>query len=174
MLMLLAGIALLVIYSGAYNIAATEGHSGIGRWVLETTMRNSVVVRAGDIEAPAGFTPAAVVTGGSEYKAMCEHCHGGPNVERAGWARGIVPVPPRLSQAAREWRPNEIFWIVKHGIKMSAMPAFGETHDDEILWNITAFVEALPGMTGEQYAAIPTGHGGSEGAADSGHSGHSH
>jgi len=51
----------------------------------------------------------------------------------------------------REWGANEVFWIAKHGIKMSGMPSFGRTHDDETLWNITAFAMRLPGMTQEEY-----------------------
>jgi len=48
--------------------------------------------------------------------------------------------------------------MVKHGIKMSGMPAFGPTHDDQALWNIAAFVKAMPDMTAERYARFNGGH----------------
>lgn len=164
-------VALILIYTGAYNVSAAVGHTAFGRWALETMMRNSVEARA-DAEAPQ-FTPAMVRAGAGEYKAMCQHCHGGPGVERAEWAKGIVPQPPNLMRAARKWSPGEVHWIVTNGVKMTAMPAFGPTHDNETTWNITAFVKQLPAMTPDEYAAFPAGdHGGS--GSGSGSTGHSH
>ncbi len=93
-------------------------------------------------------------------------------------------MPPHLTEAATEWRPREVFWMVKHGIKMSAMPAFGPTHGDDTLWAMSAFVKQLPGTTAEQYAAIPGeeqggGHHGDKAApaadpAAHGAAGHAH
>lgn len=155
-------VLLILIYTGAYNVSAVAGHSGVGRWALTTMMRNSVEARA-DAQAPQ-FTPAMIRSGATEYKAMCQHCHGGPGVERAEWAKGIVPRPPNLAQAATEWEPGEIHWIVTNGIKMTAMPSFGPSHDAQAIWSVTAFVEQLPAMTPQEYAAFPSGgHGGSGG-----------
>jgi hypothetical protein len=37
------------------------------------------------------------------------------------------------------------FWTIKHGIKMSAMPAWGKTLDDVTIWNLVAFLrQCLP------------------------------
>ena len=46
------------------------------------------------------------------------------------------------------------FWIIKHGIKMSAMPAWGKTLDDAAIWDLVAFVRKLPEMTPETYAQL--------------------
>ena len=173
----LAVVGLIVVYTGGYNVAATEDHTPLGRWALSTTMQKSVKARAAGIAEPASFTPAMILAGGREYKAMCAQCHGGPGAEAAEWTKGMLPQPPHLTHAASEWRAREVFWMLKHGIKMSAMPAFGGTHDDATLWNITAFAKQLPGMSAEQYAAIPAEeeHGeGGHGGAGSGEEGHSH
>lgn len=168
-LAVLAAAGLLVIVTGAYNVAATDPHAEAARWALETTMENSVKRRAADLNAPARVTPAMIAAGAAEYKAMCQHCHGGPGVSRAEWAQGMLPLPPALGEEAAEWRTPELFWIVKHGIKMTGMPAFGPTHDDGTMWNIAAFVAQLPTMTTDRYAAFPEGHGGGHGG--SGHGG---
>lgn len=156
-LVLLAVIGLIVVYTGAYNVAASAGHLPFTRWALDTTMENSVKARAAHIAEPR-FTPEMVRAGAAEYKAMCEHCHAGPGVEREEWAQGMLPRPPHLTQAAANWRPREVLWIVKHGIKMSGMPSFGETHPDQALWRVVAFVKELPAMTPETYAAFATEH----------------
>jgi len=156
---LLLGLLLIlfIAYTGAYDIAASKDHSPFGRWMFSTTMKNSVAARASDTEVPSRFTPEQAAAGARRYKTMCEHCHAGPGAEKAEWAKGMLPQPPHLVEEVPEWEPNEIFWLVKHGVRMSAMPAFGGTHDDAALWEITAFVMRLPGMTPEQYAALGAG-----------------
>ena len=147
-------VGLAVVYTGSYNIAATEEHASFTRWALNTTQHTSVDRRADDVVAPDRFTEETIANGASMYKESCEHCHAGPGVERAGWASGMRPRPPHLAEAAAEWELAEVFWLSKHGIKMTGMPAFGPTHDDQTLWGVAAFVKELPAMTPEKYAAL--------------------
>ena len=164
-LLVMAG--LIVIYSGAYSIAATEEHSSAVRWAFDTTFHNSIKRNADDIKAPETFTQPMIAAGAVEYKSMCQHCHAGPGVERASWANGMRPKPPHLAEAASHWKRSEIFWLVKHGAKMTGMPAFGPRHDDKTLWNIAAFVSRLPALTPEQYASV-----GDSGRSDGGDAHH--
>lgn len=163
-LVVLGLVLIVVVYTGAYNVAATEDHVSPVRWALNTTQHTSVDRRAVGAAAPERFTPEMIAAGASMYKGTCQHCHAGPGVERADWASGMRPRPPHLSEAAPEWELPEVFWLAKHGVKMSGMPAFGPTHQDQMLWNVAAFVKRLPAMTPEEYAAF--------GGADNG--GHSH
>lgn len=150
----LAGIGLTVVYTGAYNVAATEEHISVTRWAFDTTMHQSIKHRAQEVKALEGVTPAVLAKGASAYKSMCQHCHAGPGTERDKWADGMRPRPPHLVEAATEWTSGEIFWIVKHGIKMSGMPAFGPTHDEAEIQAIASFVKELPAMTPERYASL--------------------
>lgn len=159
MLALLVVAGLIGVWTGAYQVAASEPHSAIGRWILDTTFENSVKRQAADIEPPQTFTAAMIADGAGEYKGMCEHCHGGVGVKPDEWTEGLRPNPPELHKAAAELSPAEVFWIVKHGVKMSGMPAFGATHDDDTVWKIAAFVKALPQMSAAQYAAYKAEHG---------------
>ncbi|MBX7271810.1 cytochrome c [Pseudomonas chloritidismutans] len=151
-LLLGAIVGITVVYTGAYNVAATEDHQPLVRWALDTTMKSSVADGASSIKPPAQFSAKTVSEGGSAYQAMCQHCHGAPGVEKSEWARGMLPQPPHLPDVVPEWKANEVFWLVKHGVRMSAMPAFGPTHNDDEIWAITAFVMQLPGMTAQKYA----------------------
>nr|CCD31945.1 Cytochrome C family protein, di-heme cytochrome C (Class I) [Methylocystis sp. SC2] len=156
----LAVVGLATVYTGAYNIAATEEHTALVRWAFATTFRNSIKSRAAGIQPPAAISPEIIATGASSYKQMCEHCHAGPGVKRAEWASGMRPRPPHLKEAAARWKAQEIFWLVKHGAKMTGMPAFGSTHDDQTIWSIAAFVKEMPAMTPETYAALGKSSGG--------------
>lgn len=169
MLALLGIGALLVVVTGAYDVAADDPHETPVAWALTTTMRNSVQNRASEIDAPA-FTADMIAAGGKKYKAMCEHCHGGVGATRADWAHGMRPKPPALATVADRWKAREVFWIARHGIRMTGMPSFGGSHDERTLWSIAAFVRALPTMSGQDYATLTAERRGTPGESD----GHGH
>lgn len=161
------------IYSGAYNIAASVGHTPAVAWMLNTVMENSVESHAKEVQIPSGIDLAdrtLIERGAKPYSDMCQMCHGGPGVRRAEWI-SMTPEPPELAEAASHWRGPELYWIIKNGIKMAGMPAFGPSHEEKELWSLTAFVNALPKMSPQQYEQL-TGGGSPESAPD-GH-GHSH
>lgn len=170
-LILLATAGLGVVWSGAYDVAATDPHNDIVAWAFETTMHNSVRSRAEDLPAPASFTEEQARNGFGAFDEMCVLCHGAPGVERTEWAKGMRPIPPPLAEEATRWNSAEIFWIVRHGLKMTGMPAMGPTHSDEDIWNIVAFVEQLPDMSPEDYARLREASGGLSGGGHHGDSG---
>jgi mono/diheme cytochrome c family protein len=161
---------LIVVYTGSYDTAASSEHIGISRWALETTMERSVRRRASGLEPPADVSETDVAAGAAHYRDVCQHCHGGPGVRRDEWAQGLNPSPPDLMEEAGKWSSGELFWIVKHGIRMTGMPAIAEGHSDRDVWNIVAFVERLPDMSVEEYRAA----GGAAGEQQDGHTGHTH
>lgn len=163
-MLIAAGAWLGFVYSGFYNVAATEEHSPLVEWALETISERSVQHRAGELPAPLPTDSATLVHAFEHYRLMCEVCHGGVGVERSEIARGLSPRPPRLARAASDWTDAELFWIVKHGIKATGMPAFGPTHDDASLLQIVAIVRMLPDMTEAEYdARIAATEAGSQG-----------
>ena len=89
--------------------------------------------------------------GFGHYDEMCTLCHGGPGIERSEIGKGLNPQAPDLAKAVKAWTPRQLFWIINHGVKMTGMPSFGATHDDDEVWSIVAFVEKLPQISPEQY-----------------------
>ena len=153
---------LTVAYTGAYNVAASDPHADAVRWTLQTTMRRSVASRADAAGLPEDFSDDMVAEGARHYSHYCAHCHGSPGGEPAEWSRGMRPEPPHLTEAAAEWSPEEIRWIITNGIKMSGMPAFGGHEDPEEILALTAFVTSLPGLTADDYAALAGGSDGDD------------
>lgn len=165
-LVVLALASLWLVYSGVYDIAATKAHARPVAWAMETTMENSVRERAAAAGPAPPMDSALFMTGVHHFQAMCVTCHGAPGQERSEIGEGLLPEPPALSKAVEEWTPAQLFWIAKHGIKMTGMPAFGPTHDDETLWAIVALVQRLPAMSPGQYEAYRAA---AEQAAAAGH-----
>ncbi len=127
------------IYSGIYNVAASKPHAAVVAWILGETMENSVRVRASSIKTPPGFDSINTERVYFVYHSICAICHGGSSAV----ARGLNPYAPNLVEAAKELSPASIFWIVKHGVKMTGMPAFGNTYNDDEIWTLTATVKKL-------------------------------
>jgi mono/diheme cytochrome c family protein len=174
-LVVLAAAALLLIYSGAYDVAASEDHSAPVEWALETIMERSVAARADEIRMPALDDPAMLQEGFHEYDEMCAVCHSAPGERRTNIAQGLNPRAPNLARAADQWTPQELFWITKHGVKMTGMPAFGPTHSDATIWSIVAFVRRLPQMSPEEYGMMKMQAGGGSGeSGETASDGHQH
>jgi mono/diheme cytochrome c family protein len=155
-LLVAVAIWLTVVYTGAYNVAASDQHADAVRWTLDTTMHRSVASRAGAIAMPEEPSEQLIAEGAGHYAESCAHCHGAPGAEPAEWSRGMRPEPPHLVEAASEWTPQEIHWIVTNGIKMSGMPAFGSHHSPQEIVALAAFVTALPGLAADDYAVLTT------------------
>lgn len=142
------------VYSGAYNIAASDTHGDVVRWTLDTSMHRSVRSRAEEVDFSEPPSNTLLAAGAGHYTESCVVCHGAPGEAPSEWSRGMRPQPPHLTEAASEWTLGEIHWIVSNGIKMTGMPAFGRQHSEEELKAIAAFVNALPGLTPQDYAAL--------------------
>lgn len=144
-------VAVVVIYSGTYNVAASKPDLKLMDNIFSLTMDRSVHKHAAGIQVSATYQSPDLGEGFEHYNEMCVTCHGAPGVEKSESGQGLNPPAPDLSESVTDLSPQEVFWILKHGVKMTGMPAFGPTHNDEKLWDITAFVKRLPDMTAEQY-----------------------
>ncbi|MGH6736671.1 MAG: c-type cytochrome [Methyloceanibacter sp.] len=183
---LLAAIAAIavVVYSGLYNVAADIPHTKPVFWLIETMRERSVAVRATDLAVPGDLDNAdRIVSGAGQYADMCAGCHLAPGMKRTEMSRGLYPRAPELRRGS-DLSPAEEFWVVKHGIKATGMPAWGVTHSDEMLWDVVAFLRKLPELSPEQYQALvkeaPThdeimqDQPKQKMEADDGHGGHAH
>ena len=149
-----AAAAAAFIYSGAFNVAATDRHSDLVYAALELVRDRSIKAHAAGIAPPADLdSQARLVNGTSHFAEHCAACHTAPGVEASDMAEGMYPHPPVLTDVAQRRTPGELFWILKNGIKMSGMPSWGD-HGDEDLWNTVAFMERLPGMSEQDYGKL--------------------
>jgi mono/diheme cytochrome c family protein len=154
LLLAAAAGAALVVYSGMYDVSASRQHT---QWVyslLETTMRQSVRLRARDIDPPPLDDTSRIQRGAACFAAKCVQCHGAPGVSAGDVGKSLQPIPGPLVDALQRWQPREIYWITRHGIKMSGMPAWEFRLQDKELWDIVAFVNHLPTLTPQGYTDI--------------------
>jgi mono/diheme cytochrome c family protein len=133
-------IAILAyIWSGTFNVSQMVPHKSITQWVINKTTQYSIEKRIKGITVPALTDTAMIAVGLDHYNEMCVICHGGPGIEPSEMTKGLYPEPPVFYKSEMP-TPEGAFWIIKNGMKMTSMPAFGPTHSDDKIWAITAFM----------------------------------
>jgi len=140
-------------WSGIYNPGADSPHWKITYALLQAVRERSVAHHASTVVLPANLNdPQLILKGAGQYAAMCVRCHLAPGMKNSEIRPGLYPQPPKLSKINID--PREAFWVIKHGLKMTAMPAWGMSHDDATIWSMVAFLRKLPNMTPAQYKEI--------------------
>lgn len=159
LLVLVVASAGVFVWSGAFNIAADEPHWALTERFMDTARNRSIAVRAREVIVPALGDEAQVRAGAGNYDAMCAGCHLQPGIERTEASVGLYPAPPNLTRRRTD-DPARAFWVIKHGIKMSGMPAWGRSMSDEPIWDMVAFLRQLPDLSPERYRELVDASGG--------------
>jgi mono/diheme cytochrome c family protein len=154
MILLAIVIVAIVVFGGFYPVAASTGDPP-GVAALLSASRDHAVERSASGLTPPQLTQADIRDGGSHFKSTCEECHGGPGVKPEAFATAMNPDPPDLGKATDDLSVSQVFWIAKHGLKMTGMPAFGKVDEDGELWKVAAFVKQMEKVSPSQYAALP-------------------
>ena len=157
-LVVLATAGLLFTWSGLYSVAASRGHWAIVEWFLAFGMRQSVETHIIGIKAPPLDDADLVRLGAGHFHAGCAYCHGAPGTPISPIAKQMLPSPPELSKAAKDWTPTELFWIVKHGLKYTGMPSWVALERDDEVWAVVAFLRKLPSLDVAAYRELALGN----------------
>jgi mono/diheme cytochrome c family protein len=152
--LLLVGLGAAFVYSGLYEIGADVPHSAAVSWTIEQLRDRAIAHHARNIAPPADLgDPKRIAAGAGLYSEMCSQCHLAPGMAKTEISQGLYPAPPELV-GSTDLTPGQRFWIVKHGVKLTAMPAWGRTHDDVLIWDLAAFLGKLPSLSPAQYRAL--------------------
>lgn len=156
-----------VIWSGLINVGADDPHLESVHTLLKTARERSIAVRAADIPVPDLDDPELIRRGAGNYHSMCIGCHLAPGMADTELSQNLYPRPPNLVRIGANGNPSTAFWIIKHGIKATGMPAWGKSMGDEHIWGMVAFLQQLPSLDPVQYRALVASsdghsHGGGE------------
>lgn len=153
------GLVVLAVTAGSFDIAATRRPAGWEERIATYVRERSIKRRAPKQTPPLPSFAASLVQGLSHYRTNCLPCHGAPEVEPFEFGKGLNPPAPDLSASATQARPDgELFWIIRHGIRMTGMPAFQPTHTDADIWNLVAALRHLSTVTPEERAFLQSAH----------------
>ncbi len=156
-LCIVAAIAVAIyVFGGFYNVAATEEESDPVGWVLIRVRNASINQHSSGLASPVALDDPEVIKAGARAfsERGCPTCHGAPGVNWAKFSEAMSPDPPDLKEVGPADAPARIYWVVKNGIKMTAMPAFGAIGaEDKEIWSIAAFVKKFPTVSAADFKA---------------------
>jgi cytochrome c553/cytochrome c5 len=168
-LLLLAALGVLGFLgaaSGVIPIKASSGHWAITGWFLDFSKRRSVATHTTRLKTPPLDDARLVLKGAGHYEVGCAACHGSPKLQTPRIAQAMTPPPPYLPPRINRWEPEELFYIVKHGIKFTGMPAWPAQQRDDEVWAVVAFLRALPELDEGEYRRLVGGEAGASGEAE--------
>jgi mono/diheme cytochrome c family protein len=148
-------LAAIFFFGGFYSVAGTAEEPAIVKWVLVQIRTASIARHANDAPSDIIGDRAMVQAGAREFAEYgCANCHGAPGENWSKFSEGLRPSPPDLKEIVNDRTPAQLFWVIKNGINMTGMPSFtmvGASDND--LWEIVAFLKALPTVTEPEFKA---------------------
>lgn len=150
----------IFIWAGIYNIGADDAHSRPVYSMLQVIRDRSIIKQSKALHPPPNLADLALIRqGAGNYDAMCTGCHLAPGMEATELSKGLYPSPPDFAQLGKG-NPAHHFWVIKHGIKASGMPAWGKSMSDEYIWGMVAFLKRTPTLDADAYQALVASSGG--------------
>ena len=151
-------LGIIVATSGLLNLAASTPHPQGWASFLHYVFKRSTAHHSAGLTIPADFgTSAMIAKGGAYYGTACAHCHGGPGLGQNPVALSMTPRPQYLMHEVGTFTDRELFYIVKHGVKYSGMPAYPAQDRDDEMWAVVSFLRAMPKLTTAQYRKLAYG-----------------
>jgi cytochrome c553 len=147
--------AILVVLSGVVPINASSGHWEITDRVLDFIKVQSVRTHSLGIDPPHLDDDELIARGAAHYAVGCERCHGSPGIGVPPVMKAMTPAPPELrGHRLTRWSPEQLFTIVKHGIKFTGMPAWPVQERDDEVWSVVALLRQFPAIDGAHYRRL--------------------
>lgn len=153
----LAFAGFLVAASGIIPLKASAGHWPITEWILRFGMKRSIATHSLTVKTPDLSDPALVVQGAGHYEIGCRSCHGEPKRVMPRVAARMLPPPPPLAERIVQSTPEKLFYVVKHGLKFTGMPAWPTPHRDDEVWAVVAFLLQFPQLDAAAYRRLVEG-----------------
>lgn len=172
-----AVLGVVTLFSGIIDVGADTPHSPAVYRLIEFARERAIDRSASDITPPTDLSDnERIRRGAGNYDAMCAGCHLSPGVDNSEIRQGLYPIPPNLARPEQIVRDGDRslsrqFWIIKHGIKASGMPAWSKGGmEDAAIWDLVALLQKMPTITPEQYRQlVDTSEGHSHGGLDDHH-----
>jgi mono/diheme cytochrome c family protein len=91
-----------------------------------------------------------LIEGRKIYLQSCAICHGADGHGHTELGRGMYPPAMDLtSPHVQHWNDAELFWIIQNGVRLTGMPSWKLTINEQDKWKLVNFIHNLPQMVTE-------------------------
>jgi len=138
----LASIAILALTMlGLMPVTADGPHPRLEAKIMPVVLHASVARRAPGEKNPVSLDEDNLKAGVNIYKAMCARCHSTPAGGASVYGQSFYPPAPQLQGGLPAYTDSQLFWVIKHGIRNTGMPAWGSMLSDEEIWQIVTLLK---------------------------------
>ena len=148
----------IVLKAGMVDMSADQTPSRLERRLGGTALDASVAKRAADLKNPLEATDANLLEGMHIYVQNCAECHGDPKEQESRFGSALNPQAPQFMKNTPDMPENENYYIARHGVRLTGMPAWDKLLSDDQLWKVTAFLshmEKLPAAVEQEWRNPP-------------------
>jgi len=133
--------ALVVTRFGLMPVSADGAHSRLEARIMPTVLHASIVRHASGETNPVALNEDNLKAGVETYKAMCARCHSTPEGEASVYGQSFYPAAPQLPKGMAEYTDSQVFWLIKHGIRNTGMPAWRSMLSDNEIWQVVSLLK---------------------------------
>src|SRR5215471_11128715 len=126
---------------GVLPVQADVAPTALETTLLGAALHASVARHAPNERNPVSESEETLLAGAKTYQAMCSRCHGASRESDNSYGRSFYPPAPQLPLKESSYTDKEMFWIVKHGIRNTAMPAWGNLLSNEDIWQVVTLIK---------------------------------
>ncbi|MES2202614.1 MAG: cytochrome c [candidate division FCPU426 bacterium] len=130
------------------------------KWAARKSLHATLAKEAPKEANSLAATEVNLLAGIKLYKADCAVCHGASDGAPSHIATGLYQRAPQFARHGVEDDPDgEIYWKIKHGIRLTGMPSFGKSLSEEQLWQLTLLLkhlDALPPAAAKVWRTVPS------------------
>jgi cytochrome c5 len=150
-------LPLLVLMTGMINMGADQTPGKLERTLAGIAKDRSISAHKSSDSNPLHNDAATLASGLVLFRENCVMCHGAPGIAAAPFAKGLNPHAPSLNKGQRDDPDDETFWIVKHGMRITGMPAIDTARTNEDVWKLVTFVHHLPDLSKGEEDSLRSG-----------------
>ncbi len=133
--------ALVVTRLGLMPVSADGTHSRLEARIMPAVLHASIVRHASGETNPVALNEDHLKAGVDTYKAMCARCHSTPEGNPSVYGQSFYPPAPQLPTGMYSYTDAQLFWVIKHGIRNTGMPAWGGMLSDDEIWQLVSLLK---------------------------------
>jgi len=142
-MILILALGLLFALMGFVNMRADNPPSKMETTLAGHAMDASVARAAPKVTNPVTADEANLVAGAHLYSAHCTLCHGDPAHPKSAVADSLNPPAPQFTNDMADLPENHNFYIVRHGIRWTAMPGWKNVLSEQQTWQLVTLLSHM-------------------------------
>ena len=146
------------LFAGAVLLILAMAGTYAAGWLRPVQVVGAAIGILYRLDKPDLSDPAMIQRGAAHYDLVCARCHGSPDRPDRGQHLRLTPPAPTLHLRLADWPPEQLFRVVRDGIRNSAMPAWPAAGRKDEIWSMVAFLAVLPGMGVAEYRRMAGGN----------------